>query len=74
MNKYIQDFGYKLVCVDDKYSNLLNSYLGQGTVHKFINNMLEEIKYYSDMIKNHLNTELVMTKKLDEDFNNSIEY
>ena len=36
-----------------------------------INSMPEESKYYSDVMKNHLNKELVMTKRYDEDFDNS---
>ena len=32
---------------------------------------MEEHKYFSDVIKNHFNKELVMTKKDNEDFENS---
>ena len=34
--------------------------------------MIEESKYCSDVMKKHLNKELVMTKEYYEDFNNSI--
>ena len=36
-----------------------------------INIMPKESKYYSDVMKNHLNKELAMTKRDDEDFDNS---
>ena len=47
---------YKLVCVDDKCSNrkLLKTYLGEVAVYNCINNMIEESKYYSEVIKNIL--------------------
>ena len=34
--------------------------------------MIEESKYCSDVIKKHFNKELVMTKKDNKDFENSI--
>ena len=33
--------------------------------------MGKEIKYYSDLMKKHINKELVMTKEGNEDFQNS---
>ena len=33
--------------------------------------MIEESKYCSDVMKEHFNKEIVMTKKDDEDFENS---
>ena len=41
------------------------------TIYNFINNMIEESKYYSKVMKKHLNKELVMTKEDNEDFKNS---
>ena len=35
--------------------------------------MIEESKYCSDVMKKHFNKELVITKKDNEDFENSIE-
>ena len=31
---------YKLVCVDDKYSEFLKSYLGEDVVYNSINNVI----------------------------------
>ena len=57
--------GYKLVCVDDKFSKPFKSYLGEDAVLNFISSMIEESKYCSDVMKKHFNKELVMTKVRD---------
>ena len=75
VNKYEKNvacsYGYKLVCVDDKFSKPFKSYLDEDVVYNFISRMIEASKYYSDVMKNHFNKELVMTKKDNEDFENS---
>ena len=77
-NKYQKhidcSYGYKLVCVDDKFSKPFKTYLGKNTVYNFINNMIEESKYCSDVIKNHFNKEFVMTKEGNDGFKNSTKY
>ena len=64
-------YGYKLLCVDDKFSKFFKSYLGEDAVYNFISSIMEESKYYSDVMKKRFNKELVMTKKANEDFENS---
>ena len=44
-------YGYKLVCVDGKFSEHYKSYLGEDHVYNFINSMIEESKYRSDILK-----------------------
>ena len=61
-NKYqkhvVCSYGYKLVCVDNKFSKPFKLYLGQDAVYNFITSMMEESKYCSDaMIK-------ILTKNL----------
>ena len=67
-NKYQKhvtcSYGYKLVCVDDKFSKSFKSYLGEDAVYNVISSMIEESKYFSDVIKKQFNKELVMTKKI----------
>ena len=63
--------GYNLVCVDDEFSKSFRSYLGKDAICSFINSMMEESKYCSDVMKEHFNKEIVMTKKDDEGFENS---
>ena len=47
------------------------SYLGKDVVYNFINIMIEGLKYCSFMVKIHIYKERVMTKKDNEDFENS---
>ena len=73
-NKYENvacNYGYKLVCNDNKFSKPFKSYWGEDAVDNFINNMIEESKYCTDIMKKHFSKELVMTKNDNEDFNNS---
>ena len=74
-NKYQKhiacSYDYKLVCVDDKFSKRFKSYLGEDVVYNFINSMIEESKYCSEVIKKHFSKEVVMTEKDNEDFKNS---
>ena len=37
-------YGYKLVCVDDKFNNRFKTYLCKDAIHNFINNMIEKSK------------------------------
>ena len=74
-NKYQKhincSYGYKLVCVDDKFSQPFKSYLGEDAVSNFVSTMIEESKYCSDVMKKHFNKELVITREDNEDFENS---
>ena len=63
--------GNKLVCVDDKFSKSFKFHLVEDAVYNYINKMIEESKYCTDIMKKHFNKGLVMTKKDNEDFKNS---
>ena len=75
INKYEKhiacSYGYKLVCADDKFSKPFKTYLGKDPVCNFINNMIEQSKYFSAVIKEHFNKEFVVFKDDYEDFKNS---
>ena len=47
----------------DKFSKSFERYLRKDAIHNFINFIIEESKYCSDVIKKHFTKELVMTKK-----------
>ena len=47
----------------DKFSKSFERYLHKDAIHNFINIIIEESKYCSDVIKKHFTKELVMTKK-----------
>ena len=74
-NKYQEQiacsYGYKLVCVDDEFSQSFKIYLGEDVLYNFINSMTKESKYCIEVIKKHFSKELVMTKEDNDDFNNS---
>ena len=69
-NKYQKhiacSYGYKSVCAD-KCGKPFKIYLGEDAVYNFINSMIKESKYCSDVMKKHFNKELVMTKE-DNDY------
>ena len=60
--KIVCSYGYKLVCVDDKYSKLSKTYLCEDAVYNCIHSMIKESRYCSEVIKKHFYKELVMTK------------
>ena len=72
-NKYEKhiacSYGYKLVCVDGKFIKPFKTYC-KNAVHNFINNIIEGIKYSTEVTKKHFNKELVMTKEDNEDIKN----
>ena len=41
---FIQTYGFKLVCVDDKFSKPFKTYLGKDSVYNFVNSMIKESK------------------------------
>ena len=53
---------YKVVCCyDDKYSKDICIYRGENAVHKFLEQMLEEVNYCKDIVKKEFNKPLKMT-------------
>ena len=59
------------VYADDKSSKPFETYLGKDTIYNFINCMIKENKYCSDVMKKHFNKKLVTTEENNEDFENS---
>ena len=63
---YLDTFHFSLfnsVFVDDKFGKPFKTYLGENAVYNFINNMIEESKYCSDVMKKYFNKKFVMTKE-----------
>ena len=50
--------GYKLVCIDDKFSRHFKSYLGEDNVYNFVDSMIKESKYCCNVMKNILKKNL----------------
>ena len=62
-------YGYKVVCCyDDKYSKYTCIYRGENAVYKFMEKMLEEVKYCKTVIKKHFNKPSVMTEVDEQHF------
>ena len=61
--------GYKVICCyDDKYTKPIQMYRGEKAVYKFMENMLEEVKYCKKVTKKHFNKPLRMTKENEHEF------
>ena len=62
-------FGYKVVCCyDDKCTKPLQIYRGGKSVYKFVEAMLEEVKYCKKVMEKEFNKPLRMTKDDEEKF------
>ena len=62
-------YGYKIVCCyDDKYTKDVQYYRGEKAVYKFIEAMLDEVKYCRTVMKKEFNKPLRMTKEDEEKF------
>ena len=62
-------YGYKVVCCyDDKHTKPIQLYSGEKAVYKFMQNMLEEVKYCKKVMKTFFNKPLKMTKEDEEEF------
>ena len=66
-------YGYKVVCCyDEKYSKPVQIHRGENAIHKFMENMLEEVNWCKSKMKKHFNKPLKMTKEDEKDFQKAI--
>ena len=62
-------YGYKVVCCyDDKYTKPIQIYRGEKAVYKFMENILEEVKYCKRVMKKYFNKPLRMTEENKQEF------
>ena len=62
-------YGYKVVCCyDDKYSKSTKTYRGEKAAYKFMEAMLDEVKYCKKVMKKEFNKPLRMTKDDEKKF------
>ena len=64
-------FGYKVACVDDRFSKDAVVYRGKDCVKKFIACILDEYKYCKNIRRDHFNKSLIMSAKEEEIFQNA---
>ena len=61
--------GYTVVCYyDDKYKKTIQLYRGENSEYKFMEKMLEEVKYCKNVIKYKFNKPLKITKDDEKNF------
>ena len=65
-------YGYKVVCCyDDKYTKPIQLYRGENAVYKFMENMLNEVKWCKKVMKKHFNKPLKMSNEDEQEFKKS---
>jgi len=62
-----KDCSYKLVCCyDDKYSKPIQVYRGENAVCRFLEAMIQEVKYCNKTFKNYFNQPMLFTNEDDQ--------
>ena len=61
-------FAYKVVCIDNKFSEKVVLYRGKNAFYRFIEAILEKYDYCKSMIKKHLNKNFIMSSEEEEIF------
>ena len=62
---------YKVVCIDDRFSESIVVYRGENAAYKFMKAILEEHIYCKKIMKKHFNKNLIMTEKEEHLFQES---
>ena len=62
-------YGYKVVCCyNDEFSKPIKIYRGEKAVYKFMEDMLEEVKWCNEIVKKHFTKPLKMTNENEKSF------
>ena len=61
-------FGYKVACVDDRFTKDIVIYRGTDCVDKFVDAILSEYEYCKGVMKDHFNKNLIMSMEEEEVF------
>ena len=64
-------FAYKVVCVDNKFSQKVVLYRGKNAAYIIIKPILEEYDFCKKMIKRHFNKHLIMSAEEEKRFQSS---
>ena len=59
-------FAYKLVCVDDKFSNSIVLFRGENAAYKFIKAIFKEYECRKKVMKKHFNKNLIMSEEEEQ--------
>ena len=63
-------FAYKLVCVDDKFTEPIVVFSGENAAYEFIETILKEYQYFKKVKKKHFSKNFIMNEK-EEQFQSS---
>ena len=61
-------FGYKVVCIDDRFTKDIVIYRGKDCVDKFVDAVLSEYEYCKSVMRDHFNKNLIMSMEEEEVF------
>ena len=61
-------FGYKFVCIDNKFSKDIVIFRGKDCINKFITMILKAYEYCSNIMKKYFNKNLIITEEEEELF------
>ena len=61
-------FGYKVVCVYDRFTKNIMIYRGKDCVDKFVDAILSEYEYCKSVMRDHFNKNLIMSMEEEEVF------
>ena len=64
-------FGYKVVCIDDRFSKDVVVYRSKDCVSKFISCILDEYEYCRRIRRDHFDKSLIMSAEEEEMFQNA---
>ena len=59
-------FSYKLVCVDNKFTNPIAIFRVESAAYEFIEAILKEYEYCKKVVKKQFNKNLIMSEKEEE--------
>ena len=59
-------FGYKVVCIDNKFNKKAVLYRGKNAIYRFIEAILKEYDYCKKVIKKHFNMNLIISAEDEE--------
>ena len=67
-------YGYRLISADDRYGKPYKTCFGEDAIDKFLNYMIKESEYSSEVTETEFNKPLAMPEKDHENFNYSIKF
>ena len=56
-------FAYKVVCIDDRYTNPIVVYRSENAAYEFIKAILKEYKYCKKVMSKHFNKNLILSEE-----------